>query len=100
MPPSFKDLESYWKSIANELHLQQLDSPITTISNYGNNIFSTICHLIETKFDVQFLRLYIVKMFCNAIMGKWKDSMVCLKKYLTKDAVQNQPTLRDGDHIL
>ena len=58
--------------------------------NYGDIIFSTICHLIATKFDVQYLILYIVQMFYNASIGKCKDALDCLKKYLKKYDIQNQ----------
>ena len=68
--PVCKDIQNYWKSIVNELQLHQLDRPTPTISNCGDIILSTNCYLIETKFDVQSLRLCIVQTFFNVIMGK------------------------------
>ena len=80
-----KDVENYWISIVDELFLHQLHRPITIISNCGDSIFTTICQLITTtKFHVQYLILYIVQTFYYATMGKCKDALVSLKKYLTK----------------
>lgn len=86
-----KYLQIYWKSIVHELKLHQLHRAITSTCNCGDSLFSTICHLIATKFDVQTLRLYIVETFCNAIISKHKDALDCWKIYLTDNVVQDQP---------
>ena len=91
LSPVFKDLQNYWKSTANELWLHQLDRPKLKISDCGDRIFSAICQMIAIEFGVHSLRLYIAQKFCNAIMGKCKDALDCLEKYLTNDVIQNQP---------
>ena len=63
-------------------------------------VFLLHCSLKKMiRLDVSFLWVlcmasscfYIVQIFCNAIMGKRKGALDCLKKYLMNDAIQNKP---------
>ena len=64
--------------------MHQLHTTTPTILDCGDSFFSTICQLIATKFDIQFLRLYIVQTFFQCNDGKVKRCIGLFRKIPNK----------------
>jgi hypothetical protein len=58
-----KNLEFHWNSIMHRMHTHGLRREITNTSSCGDSLFVEICYLIEIKFNVQSLRIYVVQSF-------------------------------------
>jgi len=73
----------------HDMPSQGLCRAITSTSNCGDSLFSDICCLIATKFDVQSLWLYTTHYFCNELMGSDQVALHCLEQHLIRDVIQN-----------
>ena len=94
-----KELEHNWNCIANDMKLHGLNTTTRYISKCGDNLFNSICHLIETEFTVQSLRLYIAQSFRNAIMAGNKFAMHCLREHLSTDVIHKMKAITIGKDI-
>jgi hypothetical protein len=73
----------------HDMHTRGLDIEATSTTSCGKSFFTTLCYSVETKFDVQSLRLHIVHSFCNALIGGNHNAFRCLHQHLTLDVIQS-----------
>jgi len=71
----------------HDMHRHGLNRATTSTSNCGDNLFSAICYLVATNFDVHSLRLYVVQYFCNAIMSGDQNTFHCLQQHLVGNTI-------------
>ena len=84
----------------HRIHCHGLHIETTVAYSCGYSLFNAIFYLVETKFDVHSLWIYIVQSFCNAIIGNNQQDFRYFHEHLSPYLLENMPTIASWQEYL